>query len=621
MDNAQEVINKDMNEYKKENKKEDGKVSFRQTLRTNILGVIIFELLYHIGMPFLFYEMILSGMHYILKIIGYTYLTSDNVFVVIKNPLTIVFILLVIFLIILAVTYEFSVLMITFRGAYDGQKISFFLMLYYGFRNMIKFIKRKKGLVFIIIAISYLVINLFPIIKMISYVKLIKTAINLIQRTVPIVQTSIVVGIILGILAIIFMFTPMYVSFEKCKASFSMKESIRLYRKTFFTTTLKFVALNGLIVGLYFAFFILLNVIQIHEVRTYADPRMALALTLMISDHINLILLYIVGMATTVLNIALGVHLFYSKADTTRQVIPMYKNKPLIKKKKKIVIGFITAVILVTGLNTYYCIDNGFTIHDKIAGGTLISAHRGASVHAPENTLPAIDDAIKSLADYVEIDVRETKDGVMVLLHDSNLKRTTGCDEQIWNLDYEEVLELDAGGWLDSKFKDTTVPTFSDALDMCKNKIRMNIEIKTSGASPTLSADIYNLVKEKGMINQVVFTSTSINALKTIKELDSDARTGYIVYADYINNYNDRYVDFYSMRSAFLTQSKVRYIHSQGKEVHAWTVDSTSELLRMQRLEVDNVITNEPVLAREVFYGEVAPDTLSEYMSIIFEDD
>lgn len=82
-----------------------------------------------------------------------------------------------------------------------------------------------------------------------------------------------------------------------------------------------------------------------------------------------------------------------------------------------------------------------------------VSAHRGGAGKAPENTISALEYAIESMSDFAEIDVQETKDGEVVLMHDSNLKRTTGLNANIWTMTYEELQQLDAGVRFNKSFR------------------------------------------------------------------------------------------------------------------------------------------------------------------------
>ena len=91
--------------------------------------------------------------------------------------------------------------------------------------------------------------------------------------------------------------------------------------------------------------------------------------------------------------------------------------------------------------------------------GPFISAHRGFSAAAPENTLPALEAALAAGAHVAEIDVKLTKDGKLVLMHDFNLDRTTDGKGPVSSLTLAEIKELDAGRWFDGKFARTKVPT------------------------------------------------------------------------------------------------------------------------------------------------------------------
>ncbi|GKT32798.1 glycerophosphodiester phosphodiesterase, partial [Aduncisulcus paluster] len=89
--------------------------------------------------------------------------------------------------------------------------------------------------------------------------------------------------------------------------------------------------------------------------------------------------------------------------------------------------------------------------------------------------------AYKNGADYAEIDVQQTRDGHLVLLHDSSFKRTTGVNETVWDMTLEEIRTLDAGSHFDERFAGEPVPTLEEAIEAAKGKIKLNIEIKVNG--------------------------------------------------------------------------------------------------------------------------------------------
>jgi glycerophosphoryl diester phosphodiesterase len=108
----------------------------------------------------------------------------------------------------------------------------------------------------------------------------------------------------------------------------------------------------------------------------------------------------------------------------------------------------------------------------------LVSAHRGFSTKAPENTMPALRAAFDAGADLIEIDVRLTRDGTLVLMHDAGVDRTTDGKGAISQMTVEQVRKLDAGNWFDSKFAGTRVPTLDEVLAWSRGRVGLLIELK-----------------------------------------------------------------------------------------------------------------------------------------------
>ena len=129
----------------------------------------------------------------------------------------------------------------------------------------------------------------------------------------------------------------------------------------------------------------------------------------------------------------------------------------------------------------------------------VIIAHRGSHLHVPENTLAAYKNAIKEGADYVEIDLRTTKDGHLVIMHDESINRMTGKKGLIKDLNYSEIKDLK----IKSIAKDDTttyrVPNFKSVLNLCKGRINIYLDFKEADVEKT-----YRLIKEAGMQNNLV---------------------------------------------------------------------------------------------------------------------
>ena len=156
-------------------------------------------------------------------------------------------------------------------------------------------------------------------------------------------------------------------------------------------------------------------------------------------------------------------------------------------------------------------------------------------------------------------------------------------------------------------------------MDYAKGKIDLNIEIKNLGNASGLPEKVLELVNDHEMQEQCVITSTNLNYLRRIKELQPEIRTGYILSAAYGEYYNNEDIDFISIRSNFVTESMMEKCHEAGKTVHAWTVNSKDEMERLRVLGVDNVITDYPVRAREVLYREDVTESLLEYLRVLLK--
>lgn len=228
-----------------------------------------------------------------------------------------------------------------------------------------------------------------------------------------------------------------------------------------------------------------------------------------------------------------------------------------------------------------------------------ITAHRGASDGAPENTMASIALAIEEGADYVELDVRLTADGVPVLLHDKTLSRTTGVSKKVEQVTYKELATYDAGSSYSKQYAGEAVPRLEDVLKKYGGKIGFNLELKDK-ESKELVRLVVKLIEAHGMEESCVVTSMSYPQLEWVKERKPTIRTGYILSLAYGDFSEWKAADFLSIRSGFLTENVVKEAHALGKEVHVWTVNKEKELIRMKTIGVDNIITDKPAYAREI---------------------
>ena len=141
-------------------------------------------------------------------------------------------------------------------------------------------------------------------------------------------------------------------------------------------------------------------------------------------------------------------------------------------------------------------------------------AHRGMNATHPENTLPAFREAVRLGAQQVEFDVQRTKDGRLVIMHDSKVNRTTDGEGRVSELTFEEIRKLDAGIKKDAKFAGTKVPTFEEAIDSLPRDIWINIHMK---ADVKAARKVARAIVEKGRTHQA-FVACSRACADAVRE-------------------------------------------------------------------------------------------------------
>jgi glycerophosphoryl diester phosphodiesterase len=235
----------------------------------------------------------------------------------------------------------------------------------------------------------------------------------------------------------------------------------------------------------------------------------------------------------------------------------------------------------------------------SIEDHTEIMAHRGASAKAPENTIAAIQGAIDSGADWVEIDVQETADGEIVVIHDSDLKKIGGVGLVVATSTAAELMAVDIGSWFSSEFSDQRVPLLSQVLAMCKDRIGVNIELKYYGREKQLELRVAKLVEAADMVDQVVVMSLNYAGMQEMRRLRPHWKLG-LLSSVALGDLAHLDIDFLALNGRAASRSLVRHTHEQGSDVMVWTINDAVGMSNMMGRGVDVIITDEPALAVHV---------------------
>jgi len=234
-----------------------------------------------------------------------------------------------------------------------------------------------------------------------------------------------------------------------------------------------------------------------------------------------------------------------------------------------------------------------------LADHTAVIAHRGAAGAAPENTLAAVRRAIVDGADWVEIDVQETRDGHVVVVHDSDFMKLSRNPLKVWDGDLELIQKIDVGSWFGPEFAGETVPTLAQVLEEVKGRAKLLIELKYYGHDENLEQRVVDIVESADMVEQVAFMSLKLEGVEKIQALRPKWEVGLLA-ATSIGDLAKMDVDFLALSQGAVTSRFIKRSHSAGKRVLVWTINDALSLNKWMSMGVDGVITDEPALAGQV---------------------
>jgi glycerophosphoryl diester phosphodiesterase len=227
-----------------------------------------------------------------------------------------------------------------------------------------------------------------------------------------------------------------------------------------------------------------------------------------------------------------------------------------------------------------------------------VTAHRAGSARAPENTLAALERAIAEGADYVEIDVQETLDGEVVVLHDTDLRRVAGLARSIWEVRYKDIKDLDVGSWFDPRFSAERIPTLRAFAAAAKGRIGINIELKVNEHEVDLAHRVIAILRDLDMLDEVALSSLDINILRRVRQLDPTIRIGFIV-ATGVGRLAAVDVDFFALNARLATPGLIRGLARRGRQVHVWGLYGEDSIVTAILDGADNIIVDDPRLAIE----------------------
>ncbi len=587
-----------------------------QIIWFNMKNLLLFLLGYRLTAAAVYLQLLNAGIRFSLGKAGYSYLTLENAWKVFAGPWTVpvFFVLSAVGLLFLMV--EAGGLVAAYSGAMYSLRISAPQMFIQGIRGAVQQLERKNFRLFFVVLADFLLMNLLYLYRTLTHVKPLNFVMEEMSRY-PLAWAAAALAVLICVAAVI----PTYFTIHQCMIeqkfySDGRRGSMELLRGRYMRTVFRVVCLQILIVAAAVAAYLLFVVTAAVFAVLFVRRELEFAFLIRAADWMEWIVMGLGGMAASLLFFAdVTVRYYeYGKSKLEKRHF-FYSGTAIVSRRNGLAV--LAAFGVIGGLGLIDAAVNGTFLLNSVVVQTEITAHRGSSASAPENTMAAVTAAVEEMADWAEIDVQETADGVVILCHDTSLLRVAGVKKDVKSMTFEELRALDVGSWFSEEFAGERVPSLEAVMEYAKGRLKLNIEIKYSGMGSMLPDKVRELVEDYEMEDQCIVSCTNLNYLRRIKKENPRIKTGYIIPAAFGNYYMDEDVDVISIRSGFVTEKLVTAAHEAGKSVHAWTVNEKIELERMRVLTVDNVITDSPALAREILYREEATENLIEYLTMI----
>ena len=237
----------------------------------------------------------------------------------------------------------------------------------------------------------------------------------------------------------------------------------------------------------------------------------------------------------------------------------------------------------------------------------VIFAHRGASAHAPENTLAAFELALEQQADAIELDVKLSSDGYVVVHHDATVDRTTNGKGRVKDLSLAELKGLDAGSSFSEKFHGEKIPTLEEVFETLGKRTFINVEL-TNYKTPRdhLVETVCMLVKKHKMQKRVIFSSFFASNLSKARSYLPEVPRGLLALNGLLGAWARSFgfaFGEYDALHPFLkdvSQQQASRVHRLNRRVHVWTVNDERDMRRLFSWGVDGIFTDDPQLALRV---------------------
>ncbi len=237
----------------------------------------------------------------------------------------------------------------------------------------------------------------------------------------------------------------------------------------------------------------------------------------------------------------------------------------------------------------------------------IVFAHRGASAHAPENTIASFELALAQGADAIELDVKLSADGHVIVHHDPTVDRTTNGKGKVKDLSLAELKKLDAGSFFAENFHGEKIPTLEEVFEVVGKRTFINVELMNyKTPRDHLVEAVCMLVKKHHMQKRIIFSSFFSSNLTKARSYLPDVPRGLLALNGLLGAWARSFGFVFGKYQALhpyltdMTQQEVARVHRLHRRIHVWTVNKEEDMRRLFGWGVDGIFTDDPQLALRV---------------------
>lgn len=230
----------------------------------------------------------------------------------------------------------------------------------------------------------------------------------------------------------------------------------------------------------------------------------------------------------------------------------------------------------------------------------LVVAHRGGSLCAPENTMAAFRQALELGVDRIELDVQQSKDGVVLVMHDEKINRTTNGKGVISDMNYAQLKDVDAGSKFSKDFSNEKIPLLDEVLHLVNGQCELLVEIKNPGnINKGLEKNVADLIMQHQALAWCTVQSFEYQSLYNLHKINGQITLGLLLDKPKMDTLkksaaNTSFISEININRRSASAAMIDLIHQMDKKVFVWTVNKPDEMSRLIKKDVDGIITDDP---------------------------